>query len=91
MALDISPRIRLADSDLTFHFIRAGGPGGQNVNKVASAVQLRFNVRTCPNLPEALRESLFVPAKVVLPFLMNLHEMRFGVPISFGQHSESAL
>jgi ribosome-associated protein len=58
MTLTITPQIQLAESDLSFSFIRAGGPGGQNVNKVSSAVQLRFNVRTCPNLPEPVRRRL---------------------------------
>lgn len=58
MTIAITPNIQLADSDLAFQFIRAGGPGGQNVNKVSSAVQLRFNVHTCPNLPEAVRQRL---------------------------------
>jgi len=58
MTIAITPQIQLADGDLKFRFIRAGGPGGQNVNKVSSAVQLRFNVRTCPRLPEAVRQRL---------------------------------
>ncbi len=44
--------------DLEFQFIRASGPGGQNVNKVSSAVQLRFNTRGFTELPDAVRERL---------------------------------
>ena len=42
--LDITPTIKISDNELHFDFIRASGPGGQNVNKVATAVQLRFDV-----------------------------------------------
>ena len=44
--------------DLTFDFIRSAGPGGQNVNKVATAVQLRFDVRGSHTLPEAVKTRL---------------------------------
>jgi ribosome-associated protein len=44
--------------DLDFQFIRASGPGGQNVNKVSSAVQLRFNTRGFTALPDSVRERL---------------------------------
>jgi ribosome-associated protein len=44
MPLEISPTVTIPDSDLSLAFVRASGPGGQNVNKVASAVQLRFDL-----------------------------------------------
>ena len=44
MPLVVSPEITIPDSDLSMAFVRASGPGGQNVNKVASAVQLRFDL-----------------------------------------------
>ncbi|CCG08024.1 alternative ribosome rescue aminoacyl-tRNA hydrolase ArfB [Pararhodospirillum photometricum] len=50
--------IYLDDSELEERFIRSSGPGGQNVNKVATAVQLRFNALASPNLPERVKERL---------------------------------
>ena len=44
MPLEISPTLSIPDSALSLTFVRAGGPGGQNVNKVSSAVQLRFDL-----------------------------------------------
>jgi ribosome-associated protein len=54
----IDARISLDESELEERFIRASGPGGQNVNKLASAVQLRFDVRRSPSLPEDVRARL---------------------------------
>jgi len=56
--LTISPNIQIADGELVESFVRASGPGGQNVNKVASAVELRFDVAHSPSLPETLRARL---------------------------------
>ncbi|MDO9474280.1 MAG: alternative ribosome rescue aminoacyl-tRNA hydrolase ArfB [Caulobacter sp.] len=47
----IPPNIELDEAELEFSFIRASGPGGQNVNKVATAVQMRFDARLSPSLP----------------------------------------
>jgi ribosome-associated protein len=44
MALEVTPDVVIPDSELSFAFVRASGPGGQNVNKVSSAVQLRFDL-----------------------------------------------
>ncbi|GJE53992.1 MULTISPECIES: alternative ribosome rescue aminoacyl-tRNA hydrolase ArfB [Methylobacterium] len=51
MALQCTPQIAIDEGELEENFVRASGPGGQNVNKVASAVQLRFDVRRSPSLP----------------------------------------
>ena len=51
----ITPSIAIDESEIEESFIRSPGPGGQNVNKVASAVQLRFDVRASKSLPPAAR------------------------------------
>lgn len=54
----ITPRISLDESEIRMDFIRSSGPGGQNVNKVATTAQLRFDIKNSPNLPEDVRERL---------------------------------
>jgi ribosome-associated protein len=54
----INSRIDLDENELDFSFIRASGPGGQNVNKVSSAVRLRFDVLHSPSLPNDVRHRL---------------------------------
>jgi len=53
--IEITASISLDPREITETFIRSPGPGGQNVNKVATAVQLRFDLRGSPSLPEAVR------------------------------------
>lgn len=55
----ITSRILLHDDDLQFRFVRASGPGGQNVNKVATSAELRFDVRTNRSLPDEVKQRLF--------------------------------
>jgi ribosome-associated protein len=58
----VNARIVLDEREIQEDFVRASGPGGQNVNKVSTAVQLRFDVARSPSLPQAVRERLLVLA-----------------------------
>lgn len=56
--LQINPKLTIPDDELVERFVRASGAGGQNVNKVSTAVELRFDVANSPSLPEPLRARL---------------------------------
>ena len=56
--LRVTPAIEIADAELEERFVRASGPGGQNVNKVATAVELRFDAAHSPALTDEIRTRL---------------------------------
>jgi ribosome-associated protein len=55
---EITPPLRIPDGELQWSFVRSGGPGGQNVNKVASKAVLRWNLAASPSLPEDVKARL---------------------------------
>ena len=56
--LEVNDRVRIPDEEFSWTFVRSGGPGGQNVNKVASKAVLRWNVVASPNLPDDIKNRL---------------------------------
>jgi len=56
--LEVTPHLSIPESELVERFVRASGAGGQNINKVSTAVELRFDIAQSPSLPEAVRARL---------------------------------
>ena len=77
MSLYVNPRITIPDHELEESFIRSSGPGGQNVNKVASAVQLRFDVRHSPSLTELARAALLLGGSLTRDGVLVITAQRF--------------
>ncbi len=77
MSLFVTHRISIPDSELEESFIRSSGPGGQNVNKVSSAVQLRFNVLTSASLTDVARETLLRSGKLTQAHDLIITAQRF--------------
>lgn len=71
--------IPVPEDELEFRFYRAGGPGGQNVNKVATAVQMRFDVRGSPSLSQAVKARLLKLAgsRATLDGVILINAVRF--------------
>ena len=77
----VTPDIAIEERELAFSFARAGGPGGQNVNKVETAAQLRFDVARSASLDEALKQRL--------KRLAGARLTQEGVPVIFAQTHRS--
>ncbi len=75
--LIVNDRIAIPESELEESFIRSSGPGGQNVNKVASAVQLRFNVLTSASLTDWAREMLLRGGRLTNDGVLVITAQRF--------------
>lgn len=56
--IEITPAVAIREDEIEIEFVQASGPGGQNVNKVATSAQLRFDVRNSPSLPQDVRARL---------------------------------
>ena len=77
MSLFITAFITIPDAELEESFIRSSGPGGQNVNKVSSAVQLRFDVRSSASLTDTAREALLRGGRLTRSGVLIITAQRF--------------
>ena len=77
MILFVTSSITIPDHELEESFIRSSGPGGQNVNKVSSAVQLRFDVRMSASLTETARQALLGGGRLTRDGVLVITARRF--------------
>jgi len=77
MSLFVTHSITIPDAELEESFIRSSGPGGQNVNKVSSAVQLRFDVRGSVSLTDTAREALLRGGRLTQDGVLIITAQRF--------------
>lgn len=77
--IEVTPTIAISEDEITERFIRSAGPGGQNVNKVSTAVELRFDIRRSPSLPNdvAVRLMRLAGRKVTQDGVLVLTAMSF--------------
>jgi len=77
--LEITPTLSIPDGELVERFVRSGGPGGQNVNKVSTAVELRFDIANSPSLPAEVKARLLArrDRRITAEGLLVLSAQRF--------------
>jgi ribosome-associated protein len=77
--LQINASIQIPEQELSERFVRSPGPGGQNVNKLATAVQLSLDIKGSPSLPEPVRERLLAGAdrRIDRDGVLTVHAHRF--------------